>query len=86
MVTSGMPRRQGLLHDLEGSPYGNGEYGSSHRQIPVQKRLAHDLIDGIVPPDVLVNGDEFAGLVETARGMDPTRAVEEGLLGSEPIG
>jgi hypothetical protein len=51
-----------------------------------QESLTHDLVDGIVAPDVLTHRNEVAGLVKAAGGVDAARAVEEILLRSELVG
>ena len=77
----GDARGQGLLHDFERSPSGDGQNGPAQRKLTGQKSLPYNLVHGIVPPYVLVHRNELPVFVEAPGCVDPTRPVKEALVG-----
>ncbi len=59
-ASSGMPGEHRLLHQFERGAAGHEQRAASERQLVLQDRPADDLVDRVVPPDVLPRDQELS--------------------------
>ena len=69
----------GLLHDLEAHPAADEEDSIAQREHAGQELRADELVQGVVPADVLAQGDEVTIEVEQAGGVEAARRLEDRL-------
>src|SRR5213592_4570152 len=78
-------RDGGLLHDLEARAAAHGEDPVRQRDAVREELFADDLVDRIVPADVLPHATAAARGVEQPRGVESARLREERLPGPEAL-
>ncbi len=75
---------RGLLDELERQPARHEEHFTRERERPLEQRRADQLVERVVPPDVLAHGDEVTGRGEAGGRVQATRLAEEALVLGEP--
>ena len=55
------------------------------RELILKQRPAHDLIDGVMPPDVLAQCQQGARSVEKSGGMQAPSATKDLLAGAQAV-
>src|SRR5207249_5704141 len=77
--------RDRLLHDLISGTTAHRQHTVAERQQSVEERATDDLIDGVVPADVLAQELELARRVEETRGMEAAGRLEDPLLLAQAV-
>ncbi len=65
-----------LLHQLEARPAADEEHAAGERQFARDKEGADELVECVVPADVLAHGQKLATGVEQRGGMEAARSAE----------
>ncbi len=76
---------QGFLHELEARPAADDEDGLRQGQLALAYEVTDDLVDGVVPSDVLAQAEKLALGIEEAGGMDAASRIEQALQGAHLV-
>ena len=85
-ATSGHPGHLGFLHELEARSAADDDAIAAERQLAAQQRVTDQLVERVVPADVLAQRDDRAGGIEQTRRVQAARLLEHGLLGLQRRG
>src|SRR5688572_9568985 len=69
-----------FLHELEARAAADDDAASFKRHLATQQRVTDELVERVVPADVLAQRDDLARRVEQARRVQAARLLEDGLL------
>jgi len=79
------PRRQRLLGYLETAPATHQQYVPRERKMPLKQRPSHDLVDCVVPADILAEHNHFSVSVKESCGMQASCTAEDCLVRAEQL-